>query len=169
MINNLAIADRVEIEGLRSEFTDAVMMRDYDRVASLFTPDGALRIPGIPDLVGQDELRAWGARVPEVVEYLVQTAHPGTVQLEGDAASGRVVIQELVSLCDGRSALNFGIYHDRYERTHDGWKFTERVFEIKYLDTTPLAGSPSITPGTFEQPTTQPIAQPASASLSGGR
>ena len=35
-----AIADHVEIEALRGEFTDAVMMRDYDRVASLFTPDG---------------------------------------------------------------------------------------------------------------------------------
>ena len=40
-----AIADRVEIEALRGEFTDAAMMRDYDRLASLFTPDGALRIP----------------------------------------------------------------------------------------------------------------------------
>ena len=26
-----AIADRVEIEALRGEFTDAVMMHDYDR------------------------------------------------------------------------------------------------------------------------------------------
>ena len=40
-----AIADRFEIEALRGEFTDAAMMRDYDRLASLFTPDGALRIP----------------------------------------------------------------------------------------------------------------------------
>ena len=40
-----AIADRVEIEALRGEFTDAAMMRDYDRLASLFTPDGALRMP----------------------------------------------------------------------------------------------------------------------------
>jgi len=31
-----AIADRVQIEALRGEATDAVMMRDYDRVASLF-------------------------------------------------------------------------------------------------------------------------------------
>jgi hypothetical protein len=40
-----AIADRVEIEALRGEFTDAAMMRDYDRLASLLTPDGAVRIP----------------------------------------------------------------------------------------------------------------------------
>jgi hypothetical protein len=50
-----AIADRVEIEALRGEFTDAVMLRDYDRVASLFTPDGALRMPNIPvELAGRD-------------------------------------------------------------------------------------------------------------------
>ena len=32
-----AIADRVKIEALRGEFTDAVMMRDGDRLVSLFT------------------------------------------------------------------------------------------------------------------------------------
>ena len=56
-----AIADRVEIEALRGEFTDAVMMRDYDRGASLFTQDGALRMPNIPvELAGREEIRAWG-------------------------------------------------------------------------------------------------------------
>ncbi|MFE0547323.1 hypothetical protein [Streptomyces sp. NPDC058891] len=53
------IADRVEIEALRGEFTDAVMMRDYDHVASLFAPDGALRMPDIPvELTGQAAIRA---------------------------------------------------------------------------------------------------------------
>ena len=136
------IADRVEIGALRDEFTDAVMMRDYDRVASLFTPDGALRIPDIPaDLTGQEEIRAWGDGVPAAVEYLVQTAHPGSMLLDGDTASGRVYIQELISARDGRSGMNFAVYHDRYQRTGDGWKFSERVYEIRYLDTTPLAGS----------------------------
>jgi ketosteroid isomerase-like protein len=40
-----AIADRCEIEALRGEYTDALMMRDYDRLASLFTEDGVVRIP----------------------------------------------------------------------------------------------------------------------------
>ncbi len=60
-----AIADRVEIEALRGEFTDAVMMRDRARTR------------------------------------------------------------------DGRQGLNYAIYHDRYQRTGDGWKFTERVYEIR--------------------------------------
>jgi ketosteroid isomerase-like protein len=138
-----AIADRVEIEALRGEFTDAAMLRDYDRLASLFTPDGALRMPNIPvDLAGQEQIRAWGERVPELVDFLVQTTHPGTIALDGDTASGRAYIQELGRARDGRQGLNYAIYHDRYRRTGDGWKFTERVYEVRYEDTTPLAGSP---------------------------
>jgi len=38
-----AIAERFEIEALRGEFTDAAMMHDYDRFASLLTRDGAWR------------------------------------------------------------------------------------------------------------------------------
>jgi ketosteroid isomerase-like protein len=137
-----AIADRVEIEALRGEFTDAAMMRDYERLALLFTPDGALRMPNIPaELASQEEIRAWGERVPALVDYLVQTTHAGTIQLDGDTASGRAYIQELIRSRNGRTELNFAIYHDRYQRTGDGWKFTERVFEVRYLDTTPLAGS----------------------------
>ncbi len=137
-----AIADRVEIEALRGEFTDAAMMRDYDRVASLFTPDGVLRMPDVPvELAGREQIRAWGERVPALVDYLVQTTHPGTIQLEGDTASDRAYIQELIRLRDGSSHLNYAIYHDRYQRTGDGWKFTERVYEIRYLDHSPLAGS----------------------------
>ena len=78
-----AIADRVEIEALRGEFTDAAMMCDYDRVASLFTPDGALRMPNVPvELVGRGQIRAWRERREAFVEYFEQSAHPGTIRLE---------------------------------------------------------------------------------------
>jgi len=137
-----AIADRVEIEALRGEFTDAVMMGDYDRVASLFTQDGAVRIPDInAEAVSREEIRAGIERLQGLWDYFVQTTHPGTIQLEGNTASGRAYISELGRFRDGRSELNYAVYHDRYQRTGDGWKFTERVYEVRYLDTTPLAGS----------------------------
>ena len=71
----------------------------------------------------------------------MQTTHPGTIQLDGDTATGRAYIQELARARDGRQGLNHAIYHDRYQRTGDGWKFTERVYEVRYLGTSPLAGS----------------------------
>jgi hypothetical protein len=42
-----AIADRVQIEALRGEATDAAMMRDYDRVA--FADPSATGIAAAPD------------------------------------------------------------------------------------------------------------------------
>jgi ketosteroid isomerase-like protein len=154
MSNLQAIADRVEIEALRGEFTDAVMMRDYDRLASLFTHNGAVRIPDInAEAVSREEIRAGIERLQGLWDYFVQTAHPGTIQLEGDTASGRAYIVELGRMRDGRSQLNYAVYHDRYQRTPDGWEFTERVYEVRYLDTTPLAGSAPHAAGTLANPT----------------
>ena len=144
-----AIADRVEIEALRGEFTDAGMMHDYDRFAALFTPDGVWRIPDADvELLSREEIRAGIERLQGLWDYFVQTTHPGTIQLDGDTASGRAYIAELGRFRDGRSELNYAVYHDRYQRTGDGWKFTERVYEVRYLDTTPLAGSAPHAAGT---------------------
>ena len=137
-----AIADRVEIEALRGEFTDASMMRDWDRFASLFTEDGAWRMPHInEELVSRDEIRAGVERLRGLWDFFVQNAHPGTIQLEGDTAVGRAYIAEFGRFRDGGTLLNYSVYHDRYRRTPDGWKFAERAYEIRYVDTTPLAGS----------------------------
>jgi ketosteroid isomerase-like protein len=138
-----AVIDRFEIEGLRAEVTDAVMMRDFDRVASLFAPDGAMRWPHIDkEFVGRAEIRTgieWGQGL---WEFFVQNVHPGVIRLDGDTAAGRVYIQEFGRMHDGSSHLNYALYHDRYQRTSDGWKFSERVYEVRYLDSTPLTGSP---------------------------
>jgi SnoaL-like domain len=72
----------------------------------------------------------------------VQTTHPGTIQLDGDTASGRAYVLTFGRFRDGGSHLNYSVYHDRYQRTPDGWKFAERVDEVVYLDTSALAGSP---------------------------
>jgi ketosteroid isomerase-like protein len=118
-----AIADRFEIEALRGEFTDALMMRDYDRFASLFTLDGVWRIPYINvEIVRRDEIRAGIERMQGLWDYFVQTPHPGTIHLDGDTAMGRSYVSELGHMRNGRSELNYAVYHDRYERTPDGWK-----------------------------------------------
>lgn len=142
MSNLQHIADRVEIEALRSEFTDAVMMRDRARLASLFTGDGVLRMPNIPvESVGPDEIREHGERLQAVWDFFVQTSHAGSIRLDGDRATGRTYLHELARTTDGREGLNYGVYHDQYRRTAEGWRFSERVYEVRYLDTTPLGGS----------------------------
>ena len=135
------VADRIEIEALRGEFTDAAMTNDHERLGSLFTPDGAVRIPDAAiEAVGPAQIRAMGERREAMAACFVQNTHPGTIEIDGDTASGRTYIYELFQLRDGTSHVNHAVYHDRYLRTQHGWKFAERRYEIRYLDTTPLAG-----------------------------
>jgi ketosteroid isomerase-like protein len=137
-----SIADRIEIEALRGEFSDAGMMGDYDRLASLFVRDGVWQIPDIDvRLVGREDIRVGIERLQALWGYFVQTTHPGTIRIEGDTASGRAYVSEFGRMHDGSSHLNYAIYHDRYQRTPDGWKFAERIYEVRYLDASPLAGS----------------------------
>ena len=137
-----SIADRFEIEALRGECTDAGMMRDYDRLASLFTEDAVVRMPHINvEVVGRQQIRAGVERLQGHLDFFVQNTHAGTIKVDGDTATGRAYLAEVVGFRDGNSQLNYALYHDRYQRTADGWKFTERVYEVRYLDTTPLPGS----------------------------
>jgi ketosteroid isomerase-like protein len=135
------IADRIEIEALRGEYTDAATMRDYDRFASLFTKDAVMRIPGVAEFTSQAEIRTGIERLQGFWDYFIQNTHPGVIQLNGDTAVGRTYIAEFGRLLDGTSHMNYSVYHDRYQRTPDGWKFSERVYELKYVDSTPLTGS----------------------------
>lgn len=136
------VADRVEIEALRAEFTDAVMMRDRARLAALFTADSVLAMPHVPArAVGPDEIRGQGERLQGAWRIFIQTSHAGAVEIDGDTATGRTYVHELVRTADGHEGVNDGVYHDRYRRTAEGWLFSERVYEVRYLDTTPLGGS----------------------------
>ncbi|MFB8265635.1 nuclear transport factor 2 family protein [Streptomyces sp. NPDC055955] len=148
-----AIADRVEIEALRGEFTDAAMMRDRARLASLFTKDGVLRMPDVPiEMTGREEIRTGGERLQAQWDFFVQNTHPGVIRIDGDTATGRAYMQEIARLRNGFQGLNYAIYQDRYRRTDEGWKFAERVYEIRYVDTTPLTGSaPARDPHTTQE------------------
>jgi hypothetical protein len=53
------IADRVEIEVLRAEFTDTVVMRRHAPLTSLFAEDGAVQVPHFnSEALGREAIRA---------------------------------------------------------------------------------------------------------------
>jgi hypothetical protein len=161
------VVDRIEIEALRGEFTDAAMMNDHKRLGSLFTLDGAVRIPDAAiEAVGPAQIQAMGERRKSMVACFVQNTHPGIIEVDGDTASGRAYIYELFQLNDGSAHVNYAIYHDRYVRTLEGWKFAERVFEIRYLDSTPLTGSaPTQVPGNGQDVSPDAEIEPAPSTM----
>ena len=114
----------------------------------MFAGDGAVRIPHVnAAAVGREQIRAGVARLQGLWDCVVQTTHPGTIQLDGDTASGRAYIFELMHSQDHGSNVNHGTHHDHYRRSSDGWKFTERTYQITYVDTTPLLVATDLSQG----------------------
>lgn len=137
-----AVLDRLDLLALPGQFTDAGMQGDYDRFASLFTEDGVWHIPAIDvRLVGRDQIRSGVQRLQATWEYFVQTVHPGSVRVEGDAAAGRAYVAEFGRRRTGESHLNYAAYHDSYLLTPQGWRFRERRYEVLYVDPSPLPGT----------------------------
>ena len=92
------------------------------------------------EIVRRDEIRAGIERMQFVGLLRADSAsghHPTRWRRRGRT----VVSLGVGHMRDGHSELNYSVYHDRYERTPDGWKFAERACEIRFLDSSQLAGS----------------------------
>ena len=116
-------------------------MRDYDGFASLFTQEGVWRIRVSTPRSSAAPRSALGSSVCRGSG--TTSCKPRTRGRFSSRATavGRAYASELGHLCDGRSELNYAVWHNHYERTADGWKFRERVYEIRSIDTAPLTGS----------------------------
>jgi ketosteroid isomerase-like protein len=148
-----AIADRLDLQALQSDFVDAAMMRDWDGFAAVFAPDGAWRMPHAKlEFTSRAAIRAGVEQLREHWEFFVQTIHPGALTITGDTATGRTYVEEFGRFHDGTSHRNHARYHDTYRRTPDGWRFTDRTYEILYYDPTPLTGSVPTPSTVFDLP-----------------
>ena len=75
--------------------------------------------------------------------FVVQMPADGLVELGGDEARGRFYLTEHGRGPDGTALLTLGVYHDRYQRDPDGWRFAERRFHAMYSGPPDLSAEPA--------------------------
>jgi ketosteroid isomerase-like protein len=99
------IADHVEIEALRGEFTDAITMHDYDRLASLFAQDVAVRMPYVKvEHAGPEQIRAAIGRMQGLLDSSWKSPTHAQSSLTAAPHPARAYSQELIRFRDGRTA-----------------------------------------------------------------
>lgn len=130
--------DVVAIERLQSAYADVVNRRAWAELAGLFLPDAVVRIDTVTrdpfELVGPDAL---GGFIDGAVqrfaffEFIRLNAHI-EVDLDGDPDAARCRL----FMCEVRRdvgtldwSVAYGVYHDRYLRTPDGWRFARRDYQ----------------------------------------
>ena len=145
----LARLEAIEaIRELKARYAD-VCDTGYDpvRMRPFFTEDAVWDGgPRFGRYEGVDAICEFFAGISGTIVWALHYMVAPIVEVLGDGrtASGSWYLLEPCTIVadDGPTAvLITGTYADRYRREEDGWKFAERVYEVRYLDTSPLAGS----------------------------
>lgn len=142
--NFVPVAERLAIRELVDHYNDAINHRDWTVLAGLFAPDavwemaepfnwrfeGAPRIAGgIRWIVGRQEL-------------LVQITSALVIESIGpDRATVRSTMIEFGRPREGEPGMHSaGTHYDQVAKQDGLWRFTHRVFRVRYTDNLPVPG-----------------------------
>ena len=136
------MSDERACERLITEYTHLVDFGNAPAIADLFTEDGVWRTDEV-SMDGQDAIRAGFGRRQGVTRR--QSRHLCTnvaVTVEGDTATGLCYLVNYRHDSETGAAEKpapadvpkyVGEYHDTFERTVDGWRFTDRYCEMTFV------------------------------------
>lgn len=119
-----AMLDREEIRDLARRYAHYVWQRDASAVAGLFTEDGLMQTPDLPDLTGRGEIVESYEKIFAAME-LYPYVHNHVVDLDGDSATGTCYL-DLRSRDDTHHIMAAGYYEDRYRRVDGRWLIAGR-------------------------------------------
>lgn len=127
--------DRLEIDDLLSAYAAAVDAKDWDGLASLFTPDAQLDYTSSQGPRGSlDQVLPFlqqGLGLFSVTQHLITNRQ---IAVDGDAATSSAYLFNPMGRDDGQGGLSMlavgGRYETRYRRTPDGWRIAEHVATI---------------------------------------
>ena len=136
-MNPTQVANHIEIRECIDRFSLAMSMSDASAIPPLFTQDGIWGA-GEPfnfEISGAAQIGAAIAGNKTVFEYVVQMIHSVSIDIDGDAASAKCLLEEVTRKADGQGGLHmYGFYKDDLVRTAGGWRFAKRHFTAISLE-----------------------------------
>src|SRR5688572_4329322 len=131
--------DDQEIRDLVSRYCHAIAERDDAAWADTWAEDGEWVVLG-STVRGRDAILAHYQKLVSGVSFVVQFAHNGLVEIQGDTAKGRWLIAEYLQGAQGRGGQNLARYRDDYARGADRrWRFARRELVPTYLGAADLS------------------------------
>jgi hypothetical protein len=134
MLNLQEISDRLEIQQLITDYANAIDSRNFDALDRVFTSDAYIDYRALGGVDGRyPAIKTWLAQVlPNFPRYTHLVGNIG-IELDGDSAHARTACinpMEVPSPGGGSQIMWLALWYvDRFVRTRDGWRMSERVEE----------------------------------------
>ena len=126
--------DQLKIKNLVYKYADAVCRRSKEDWASTWHEEAIWELPSAPKVEGKDKIVNFWVEAMSNFPFAAQLIQNGTVEVNGNNASGRWYIVEHLQFADKTGMFNIGVYQDKYLKVSDEWLFKERYYNVLYND-----------------------------------
>jgi len=132
MLSLEEISDRLEIQQLMIDYSNAIDQKRFDDLDRVFTEDAYIDYRVTGGIEGAfPEVKAWLKEVlPNFPAYYHMLGNVD-IRIDGDSAASRTIcFNPMVFNAEEKQILFVGIWYvDEFTRTADGWRMNKRVEE----------------------------------------
>jgi 3-phenylpropionate/cinnamic acid dioxygenase small subunit len=133
------LIDRMEIDDLLTRYTVALDTRQWDLLATVFTPDATIDYTSSQGIKGQfPEVAAWLEKALTAFSVSQHLLGNRQIELDGDQGTGRTYFFNPNTLADQAGATTMlyvgGFYLDKFVRTAGGWRIADRFEQTTWVD-----------------------------------
>jgi uncharacterized protein (TIGR02246 family) len=124
-------ADELAVRNLVAEYIDAVNRFNGDDWIATWAEDATWYLMGM-EVVGREAILGLWQGAMGSFDFAIMMLNSGTIQIDGDTATGRWYITEHTKPTEGDAALVLGVYDDTYKKVDGKWLFNSRHYNVMY-------------------------------------
>lgn len=126
--------DRVAINDVLARYADGVNRRDADLWGASWDVEGEWQLFDPEPVYGREAIVAAWRDAMAAYPFVVMIVSQGSVEIDGDRATGRSYSSEVAQTTDGKRLRVQGCYDDRYRKRDGQWGFASRAFTVLHSE-----------------------------------
>ena len=134
------VEDILEIQMLTQRYADAVMRHNADDWGATWASNGEWDVGREKPLKGREEIVETWSAIMKGYPFVVFLVQPGIVEVNGDEATCRSYVEEIIEPEGGDPFCVYGCYNDELVREDGEWKFLRRNYSRLYTGPVQLPG-----------------------------